>query len=160
MKATESTEVRAADDSAITQIQPALIGIAPRVLLVDDDEIAIERLRDLITAAGYDVATGRQAARPRSRHSAPIRAHRDPRSQHARAWTGSSCAARSASGTQYPGYVYIMLCTAHDSEDEILAGLNAGADDYLIASARPARSCWRGSPPRGASFRWSIRSSW
>ncbi len=24
-----------------------------------------------------------------------------------------------------------MLCTAHDSEDEILAGLKAGADDYL-----------------------------
>jgi diguanylate cyclase (GGDEF)-like protein len=33
--------------------------------------------------------------------------------------------------TQYPGYVYIMLVTAHDSEEEILAGLDAGADDYL-----------------------------
>jgi diguanylate cyclase (GGDEF)-like protein len=38
-------------------------------------------------------------------------------------------------GTHYPGYVYIMLCTAHDSEDEILAGLNAGADDYLSKRA-------------------------
>ena len=33
--------------------------------------------------------------------------------------------------SQYPGYVYIMLVTAHDSEEEILAGLDAGADDYL-----------------------------
>jgi len=28
-------------------------------------------------------------------------------------------------GSHYPGYVYIMLCTAHDSEEEILAGLNS-----------------------------------
>ena len=34
-----------ADESAITQIQPVLVTIAPRVLLVDDDEIVIERLR-------------------------------------------------------------------------------------------------------------------
>jgi two-component system, cell cycle response regulator len=32
---------------------------------------------------------------------------------------------------QYDGYVYIMLVTSHDSEAEILAGLDAGADDYL-----------------------------
>ncbi len=29
----------ATDESVITQIQPALVEIAPRVLLVDDDEI-------------------------------------------------------------------------------------------------------------------------
>ena len=38
-------------------------------------------------------------------------------------------------GTHYPGYVYIVLCTAHDSEDEILAGLTAGADDYVSKRA-------------------------
>jgi diguanylate cyclase (GGDEF)-like protein len=42
-------------------------------------------------------------------------------------------------GTHYPGYVYIMLCTAHDTEEEILAGLNAGADDYLSKRASGAQ---------------------
>jgi diguanylate cyclase (GGDEF)-like protein len=38
-------------------------------------------------------------------------------------------------GKHYPGYVYIMLCTAHDSEEDILTGLDAGADDYLSKRA-------------------------
>jgi PleD family two-component response regulator len=45
----------AGDESAITAIQPTLLSIAPRVLLVDDDEMVIEHLRDLITAAGFEV---------------------------------------------------------------------------------------------------------
>jgi two-component system cell cycle response regulator len=32
-----------------------------------------------------------------------------------------------------------MLCTAHDTEEEILAGLNAGADDYLSKRASGAQ---------------------
>ena len=47
----------ASDESVITTIQPLLDALVPRVLLVDDDEIAIERLRYLITSAGYEVAT-------------------------------------------------------------------------------------------------------
>jgi len=33
--------------------------------------------------------------------------------------------------TDTPGYVYIVLLTAKDSKDDIVAGLKAGADDYL-----------------------------
>ena len=64
----------ATDESVITQMQPA-IAIVPRVLLVDDDEIVIERLRDLITAAGYDVTTatsGDEALAALAREFAPI----------------------------------------------------------------------------------------
>ncbi|OQY08483.1 MAG: diguanylate cyclase response regulator [Desulfobacteraceae bacterium 4572_123] len=32
---------------------------------------------------------------------------------------------------QLPGYVFIILLTARDSKDDIIAGLEAGADDYL-----------------------------
>ncbi len=60
-------------------------------------------------------------------------------------------------GTHYPGYVYIMLCTAHDTEEEILAGLNAGADDYLSKRAS-RRAADRAPGARAASSRWSIRS--
>ena len=47
----------ASDESVITTIQPLLETLVPRVLLVDDDEIVIERQRDLITSAGYEVAS-------------------------------------------------------------------------------------------------------
>ncbi|MFO7740194.1 MAG: diguanylate cyclase [Desulfatiglandaceae bacterium] len=32
---------------------------------------------------------------------------------------------------RWPGYIYIILLTAKDSKDDIIAGLEAGADDYL-----------------------------
>jgi len=35
-------------------------------------------------------------------------------------------------GLQLDGYVYVLLLTARDSQEHIIAGLEAGADDYLI----------------------------
>jgi two-component system cell cycle response regulator len=128
-----------ADESVITQIQPALVDIAPRVLLVDDDEIVTERLRDLITAAGYEVntaASGEQALAELQRVFAPIVIldRNMPGGMD-----GLDLCRAIRDGSHYPGYVYIMLCTAHDSEEEILAGLNAGADDYLSKRASGAQ---------------------
>jgi two-component system, cell cycle response regulator len=123
-------ESRATDESAITQVQRALITIAPRVLLVDDDEIVIEHLRDLITAAGFEVATassGAEALAELKRQFAPIVIL----DRNMPGMDGLELTRVIRDDAQYPGYVYIMLCTAHDSEDEILSGLKAGADDYL-----------------------------
>jgi two-component system cell cycle response regulator len=119
----------ASDESVITQIRPALPGIVPRVLIVDDDEIMIERLKDLVTAAGFEVQTasnGAAALAALAAQFAPI-VILDRRMPGMDGLT----LCRQIRATQYPGYVYIMLVTAHDSEDEILAGLDAGADDYL-----------------------------
>jgi diguanylate cyclase (GGDEF)-like protein len=33
--------------------------------------------------------------------------------------------------TSFPGYVFIVLLTSRDSKDDIVSGLEAGADDYL-----------------------------
>jgi two-component system, cell cycle response regulator len=121
------------DESAITRIQPALM-IAPRVLLVDDDEIVIERQRELIAAAGYEVisaTSGAAALELLQRDFAPIVIL----DRNMPGMDGLQLCREIRSGPHYPGYVYIMLCTAHDSEDEILAGLNAGADDYLSKRA-------------------------
>ncbi|MCK4236404.1 MAG: diguanylate cyclase [Candidatus Krumholzibacteria bacterium] len=38
---------------------------------------------------------------------------------------------RAIRATSSPGYVYIVLLTARDSKDDIVTGLEAGADDYL-----------------------------
>ncbi len=39
---------------------------------------------------------------------------------------------RAIRGENFPGYVFIILVTANDTNDDIIAGLEAGADDYLI----------------------------
>ena len=138
MKAPEITAPVAADESAITQIQPALIAITPRVLLVDDDEIMAARLQDLITAAGYEAVTassGEQALAELQREFAPIVIL----DRNMPGMDGLELCRAIRDGTHYPGYVYIMLCTAHDTEEEILAGLNAGADDYLSKRASGAQ---------------------
>jgi two-component system cell cycle response regulator len=130
VKATEHTDN---DESAITLIQPALSSVAPRVLVVDDDDIALQRLGDLVTAAGYEVMTvsGGAAA------LAALRTEFAPIVILDRSMPGMDglelC--RAIRNGEYPGYVYIMLCTTHDSEDEILGGLRAGADDYLSKRA-------------------------
>jgi len=127
------------DESVITQIQPALVHIVPRVLLVDDDEIMAERLRDLVTAAGYEASTatsGVEALAELQREFAPIVIldRNMPGGMD-----GLDLCRAIRDGTHYPGYVYIMLCTAHDTEEEILAGLEAGADDYLSKRASGAQ---------------------
>jgi len=127
------------DESTITLIQPMLLNLAPRVLLVDDDEIMVERLRDLVTAAGYEVSTagsGEQALEMLRKDFAPIVIldRNMPGGMD-----GLELCRAIRDGTHYPGYVYIMLCTAHDTETEILAGLNAGADDYLSKRASGAQ---------------------
>ncbi|SMC20821.1 response regulator receiver modulated diguanylate cyclase [Desulfacinum hydrothermale DSM 13146] len=37
-----------------------------------------------------------------------------------------------------PGYVYVILLTARDALDDVVAGLEAGADDYLTKPVHPA----------------------
>jgi len=126
---TPAEDTQATDESVITQIQPVLLSVAPRVLIVDDDEIMIERLKDLVTAAGFEVQTatdGESALVTLATQFAPI-VILDRRMPGMDGLT----LCRRIRATHYPGYVYIMLVTAHDSEEEILAGLDAGADDYL-----------------------------
>jgi len=128
----------AADESVITQIQPVLAQVAPRVLVVDDDEIMAARLGELVTAAGYDVVTassGEQALAELQREFAPIVIL----DLSMPGMDGLDLCRAIRDGTHYPGYVYIMLCTARDSEEEILAGLDAGADDYLSKRASGAQ---------------------
>jgi two-component system, cell cycle response regulator len=139
VKAPDGSAPVATDESVITQIQPALIAAAPpRVLLVDDDDIAIERLRDLVEAAGYEVSTaanGAEALETLRRDFSPIVIL----DRNMPGMDGLELCRAIRDGTHYPGYVYIILCTAHDSEAEILSGLNAGADDYLSKRASGAQ---------------------
>ena len=134
MTTSDKNEIPASDESVITAIQPALTTLVPRVLLVDDDELVVERLRDLLTTAGYEVvcaSNGAAALESLRREFSPIVIL----DRNMPGMDGLELTRTIRDGTHYPGYVYIMLCTALDSEDEILTGLNAGADDYLSKRA-------------------------
>ena len=39
---------------------------------------------------------------------------------------------RAIRGHNFPSYVFIILVTANDTNEDIIAGLEAGADDYLV----------------------------
>jgi two-component system cell cycle response regulator len=138
VKDPEASRTVTAEESVITQIQPALVYVMPRVLLVDDDEIMAERLRQLVVTAGFEAATatsGAAALAELQREFAPIVIL----DRNMPGMDGLELCRAIRDGTHYPGYVYIMLCTAHDTEEEILAGLNAGADDYLSKRASGAQ---------------------
>ena len=127
-----------ADESAITLIRPAMFAPNPRVLVVDDDEIAVERMKDLISAAGYEVSTavsGEAALKALDSEFAPIVIL----DRNMPGMDGLALCQAIRNGNRYPGYVYIVLCTAQDSEAEILAGLSAGADDYVSKRASGAQ---------------------
>jgi two-component system cell cycle response regulator len=101
----------------------------PMVLIVDDDPLVLERLQDLVAAEGYDVRTA--ASGPDALNvldgfpaSMVITDLTMPD------MNGIDLCRRIRERVS-PGYVYIVLLTVRDDERDILAGLGAGADDYL-----------------------------
>jgi sigma-B regulation protein RsbU (phosphoserine phosphatase) len=99
------------------------------VLLVDDDELMMERLKIPVFEAGYEVftATSGDAALAALKQNFMSIVVLD------RTMPGMDGLAlcRAIRQITWQGYVYLMLLTAHDSEEDVVLGLDAGADDYL-----------------------------
>jgi two-component system cell cycle response regulator len=101
----------------------------PKVLLVDDDELVLARLQDLVASAGFEVATassGAAAMASLQEAFAPI-VIMDLKMPG----MDGLAVCRAIRKGEWPGYIYIVLLTAQAAEDDILAGLDAGADDYM-----------------------------
>jgi diguanylate cyclase (GGDEF)-like protein len=103
--------------------------LAPTVLIVDDDELVLARLKELVASAGYRVRTTTSGL-------------------DALTWLETSAASIVVTDLNMPSigglelcrriralerreYIYIVLLTVSDEERHILAGLAAGADDYI-----------------------------
>jgi two-component system chemotaxis response regulator CheY len=102
---------------------------APTVLIVDDDPLVLARLQDLIAAEGYDVRTatsGADALNALEEFAASIVI-----TDLTMPDMNGLELCRRIRERDSPGYVYIVLLTVRDKESDILAGLDAGADDYL-----------------------------
>jgi diguanylate cyclase (GGDEF)-like protein len=119
-----------------TQILKLPFGEPIKVLLVDDDDLVVARLNNLVAAAGFEIDTALDGAAAleclkQSFSSIVIMDLRMP------GMDGLALCRTIREGT-WPGYVYILLLTAQDAEDDILAGLDAGADDYLSKKSSSA----------------------
>jgi len=112
-----------------TQILKLDLPTAPTVLIVDDDELVLAHLKELVTGAGYGVrtaATGEEALMALENSSASVVVT----DLNMPGMNGLDLCRRIRELAR-PGYVYIILLTVRDQEEDILVGLDAGADDYL-----------------------------
>lgn len=125
MKSAATTE----DFGGTSQIIAFPVMQPPKVLLVDDDEILLERLKIPVIEAGYEVYTATDsvaalAALQKNFMSIVVLDRSMP-------GMDGLALCRSIRRQTWPGYVYIVLLTAHDAEEDVLLGLAAGADDYV-----------------------------
>jgi two-component system cell cycle response regulator len=119
------------DDSALTQRLP----LASRctVLVVDDDELVRAKLTLLLKQAGYDVvsaASGEEALR--------VLGSTDCRIAIAD-WQMPSmnglALCRYVRVKHTVNYIYFLMLTVRGSKRDVLRGLAAGADDYIVKGA-------------------------
>jgi diguanylate cyclase (GGDEF)-like protein len=107
-----------------------------KILLADDEPIARTMLEHWLTGWGYVVT-------PVKDGEAALEALRaDPEIRLAVVdWVmpkldGITVCRKIRSGPSEP-YIYLVLLTARDNKADIVAGLDAGADDYLIKPCNP-----------------------
>lgn len=99
------------------------------VLLADDDDVASLLVRRALQRAGYKVTAvrdGRQALDLLAERHIPI-----VLTDWEMPELDGPALCRHIRGAIYQGYVYTVLLTARSSRSHILAGLEAGADDYV-----------------------------
>lgn len=107
-----------------------------KILLADDEPIARTMLEHWLVGWGYQVTLARDG------ESALQALKDDPELRLLVVdWVmpkkdGIDVCKAIRSGPQEP-YVYVVLLTAKDDKSDIIAGLDAGADDYLVKPCNP-----------------------
>ena len=124
---------RGAVDSEYVKVETTLAkaeGIGVHVLVADDDAGSRLRLQTALRAWGYEVTiatNGREALDQIGSPDGPSLAILD--------WSMPEAdglqVCRSIRSALDSRYVYAILLTGHDGDDDVLAGFDAGADDYI-----------------------------
>jgi putative two-component system response regulator len=107
-----------------------------RILIVDDDDLALEMLRHTLQCAGYEVETasdGRAALDilRQGRVRLVISDWEMPE------MTGIELC-QEIRGGEFDGYIYVILLTSRTETGAIVAGMSAGADDFIAKPFNPA----------------------
>jgi two-component system, cell cycle response regulator len=116
-----------ADTESVT---PITAETAPAILLAEDDPVTRMLMTRFLKKAGYEVdavADGSAALDRMTRRYYPILI-----TDWEMPEMDGIALCKAVRGLQLDGYVYALLLTARDSKEHIIAGLEAGADDYLI----------------------------
>lgn len=107
-----------------------------KVLIADDDAIPRRFLQAALVKAGHEVVVahdGLEAWQILQREDAPRLAILD--------WLmpglDGVSVCRQVRQREHAFYVYLMLLTSKDQQEDIVAGLQAGADDYLVKPFDP-----------------------
>jgi len=108
------------------------VEVPPSILLAEDDPVTRMLMQRFLKKAGYQVdavADGNAALERFAKQYYPILIT----DWEMPGMDGVSlCKAVRAMQQQLDGYVYALLLTARDSKEHVIAGLDAGADDYLV----------------------------
>ncbi|MBZ5701615.1 MAG: diguanylate cyclase [Acidobacteriia bacterium] len=108
-----------------------------KILVADDDMISRRMMESVLTAEGYEVLTavdGEGAVALLCADGGPRLALLD--------WMmpgkDGPSVCREVRHTREQPYVYMVLLTTRDAKADVIAGLEAGADDYLTKPVYPA----------------------
>jgi signal transduction histidine kinase/PleD family two-component response regulator len=100
------------------------------ILLADDDAVTRKRMTRLLIEAGYEVdavADGITALDRMTQRYYPILV-----TDWEMPGMDGIDLCKAVRNLQLDGYVYTLLLTGRDAKDNVIAGLEAGADDYLV----------------------------
>ena len=107
-----------------------------KLLIVEDSNTQALRLQATLEAYGYSVdavSNGRQALEKIRQQFYPL---------VITDWVMPEMNGiefcRALRDESLPGYVYVLLLTAKDDRDDLITGLEAGADDYPVKPVHPA----------------------
>jgi two-component system cell cycle response regulator len=102
-----------------------------KILIADDDALSRRLLEKTLSRANYEVtlvADGQQAVSVLSQPDAPRLALLD--------WMMPELdgpgVCREIRRRRDQGYIYMVLLTSREAKEDIVAGLESGADDYLV----------------------------
>lgn len=107
-----------------------------KILLADDEPIARTMLEHWLTGWGYHVTTARDGEAALSALKADSELRMAIVDWVMPKMDGTDVCRALRTGPQEP-YVYVVLLTARDRKDDIVRGLDAGADDYLVKPCNP-----------------------
>jgi len=99
-----------------------------KILIVDDDEIALSMLENVLTEAGYEVElanNGREALTLLENESIRLVISDWEMPEL------NGLELCQAIRNEYSRYIYIILLTSHNSKEDIITGLSIGADDFI-----------------------------
>jgi two-component system, cell cycle response regulator len=111
-------------------VTPSTVETSPAILLAEDDPVTRMLMTRFLKNAGYEVdavANGSEALDKMTKRYYPMLV-----TDWEMPEMDGIALCKAVRNMQLDGYVYALLLTARDAKEHIIAGLEAGADDYLV----------------------------